>query len=197
LLYRTLARLLRFTAQRDLIAAGVAAWATVVLAAAAAALELAISGTSPLKVALPAMVGVHMLIGLGEALITVGVLVFVREVRPDLYGPRATLAAQGSAWIAAGLVLALLVAFASPLASAHPDGLERVAEDKGFLEQAQDAAFEIMPDYTISFIENEAATTIASGVVGVLVVAGVSFLAARGAARSKGAPSTRGMRRDP
>jgi cobalt/nickel transport system permease protein len=61
-----------------------AAWLSVVLASLVAAAELALSGTSPWAVALPAMGLVHMLIGIGEGLITVGVLAFLRAARPDL-----------------------------------------------------------------------------------------------------------------
>jgi cobalt/nickel transport system permease protein len=62
----------------------VAAWLSIVLAAGACAVELALSGTVPLKVALPAMAGVHAIIGVGEGLITVLVLKFIMRVRPDL-----------------------------------------------------------------------------------------------------------------
>jgi len=65
-------------------ATAVAAWLSVIVAASACAVELAISGTSPLKVALPAMAGVHAFIGIGEAVITVFVISFVLKVRPDL-----------------------------------------------------------------------------------------------------------------
>ena len=61
-----------------------AAWLSVVLASLVAALELAISGASPWGVVLPAMLGVHALIGIGEGLITVAVLAFLRATRPDL-----------------------------------------------------------------------------------------------------------------
>jgi cobalt/nickel transport system permease protein len=61
-----------------------AAWLSVILASAVAALELAISGASPWGVVLPAMVSVHALIGVGEGLITVAVLAFLRATRPDL-----------------------------------------------------------------------------------------------------------------
>lgn len=60
------------------------AWLAVVAAAAACALELAVSGTTPLVVVLPAMVAVHAIIGLGEGLITAGALAAVRVSRPDL-----------------------------------------------------------------------------------------------------------------
>jgi len=67
-----------------IIGAAIAAWLSVVVASCACAVELAISGTSPLKIALPAMALVHMLIGVGEAIITCLVVAFVLKVRPDL-----------------------------------------------------------------------------------------------------------------
>ncbi len=67
-----------------LAATGVAAWLSVMLASGAAAVELAVSGTTPLSVTLPAMLGVHAVIGVGEALITFLVVGVVLAVRPDL-----------------------------------------------------------------------------------------------------------------
>ena len=67
-----------------LAAVAIAAWSSVVIASGVCALELAVSGTSPLKVALPAMVGVHALIGFGEAIITTVVISIVLASRPDL-----------------------------------------------------------------------------------------------------------------
>ncbi|MBM3173739.1 MAG: hypothetical protein FJZ85_08585, partial [Chloroflexi bacterium] len=63
---------------------GIAAWFSIVIAAVMAALELAISGAVPYRVALPAMAGVHALIGIAEALITVAVLSLVLATRADL-----------------------------------------------------------------------------------------------------------------
>jgi hypothetical protein len=50
--------------------------------------------------------------------------------------------------IAVGLGLAIIVALFSPWASSHPDGLEKVAEDKEFIGAAEDPSYEIIPDYT-------------------------------------------------
>jgi cobalt/nickel transport system permease protein len=179
----TVYTLLRRAGLSALIGAGVGAWLGVVSAAAATALELGVSGTASLSLALPAMLGVHVLIGLGEALITVAALAFVQQTRPDLLKQAAP--AQGARWVAAGLVIALLIAFASPLASPEPDGLERVAEDQGFIEQAQDPTYTVLPDYTVPFIQNEALTTIAAGVIGVLIVAAVGYGAARLTVKSR------------
>jgi len=64
--------------------AAVASWVSVVIASCACAIELELSGTSPLSVALPAMVFVHAFIGAGEAIITCLIIGFVVKVRPDL-----------------------------------------------------------------------------------------------------------------
>jgi cobalt/nickel transport system permease protein len=60
------------------------AWLSVVIASLVAAAELALSGASQWNVVVPAMGGVHALIGIGEGLITVAVLAFLRATRPDL-----------------------------------------------------------------------------------------------------------------
>jgi len=67
-----------------IIGAGVAAWIAVVLASAACVFELAASGTSPLGIALPAMVGIHAIIGVVEAAITIAVIKSVLKTRADL-----------------------------------------------------------------------------------------------------------------
>jgi len=61
-----------------------AGWLSIVIASLLCAVELAASGTVPLKPALAAMGGVHALIGLVEGAVTAGVLGFVAKVRPDL-----------------------------------------------------------------------------------------------------------------
>jgi hypothetical protein len=78
-------------------------------------------------------------------------------------------------WWIVGLLIALAVTLISPLASAWPDGLERVAEDKGFVENAQDAPYEVIPDYVFPGIGNEAMATILAGIVGTLVVFGLAY----------------------
>jgi len=78
-------------------------------------------------------------------------------------------------WWIVGLLIALAVALISPLASAWPDGLERVAEDKGFSEDAQDAPYEAIPDYVLPGVGNEAVATILAGIVGTLVVFGLAY----------------------
>jgi cobalt/nickel transport system permease protein len=82
--YRLVSELLKGKRLAEPVGGFVAGWASIVVAAVACAVELALSGTSPLGVALPAMAGVHALIGIGEGLITALVLGFLRATRPDL-----------------------------------------------------------------------------------------------------------------
>jgi cobalt/nickel transport system permease protein len=77
-------RVLPPTRRAFLASAGVAAWLAVVAGAAACSFELAMSGTVPLGTVLPAMLGVHVLIGVGEAVITVAAVSAVLAARPDL-----------------------------------------------------------------------------------------------------------------
>lgn len=152
-----------------------AAWASIVVAALAVALQLAFSGRSPANLAIPTMAGVHALIGIGEGLITVGALAFIRATRPDLLHASSQPSRQSHlVWIA-GLLVALVLAVASPWASAHPDGLEWAAEQLGFMETAQEAGYQIIPDYVLPGVSSEALATILAGILGVLIVFGVAL----------------------
>ena len=86
--YTALRRLLGDRTWATMVSGFAAAWLSVFVASLVAAAELAISGTSPWVVALPAMGLVHALIGIGEGLITVGVLAFLQVARPDLLALR-------------------------------------------------------------------------------------------------------------
>ncbi|MEW6287695.1 MAG: energy-coupling factor ABC transporter permease [Chloroflexota bacterium] len=156
-----------------LAVAGVAAWLSVMAGALATALQLWLSGTSSLQTVTIAMLSVHALIGIGEALITVAALSFIFRTRPDLLGEGSVSAEGGRGWIAAGVVVSLLVVLLSPLASANPDGLERVATDLGFIEAGQAAPYEIIPNYTLPFLGETPLSTILAGAIGALIVLGI------------------------
>jgi len=84
-LYRMFVGVLGGEERGRLPAAGLAAWVSVIGGAIAMALQLGASGVTPIEIALPAMVGVHALIGIGEALITVAALAFIGATRADLF----------------------------------------------------------------------------------------------------------------
>ena len=77
-------RLLPRRRELFLAGVGVVAWLAVMLGALATSAELAISGTVPLAVVLPPMLGVHALIGIGEAVVTVAAVGAVLTSRADL-----------------------------------------------------------------------------------------------------------------
>lgn len=78
-------------------------------------------------------------------------------------------------WWLIGLFVCLVVAGISPLASSSPDGLERVAENKGFIDLGQEAPFQVIADYVFPGIENEALATILAGLIGTLILFGVAY----------------------
>lgn len=172
-LYRSVVKGGRIT---KLIVAGGAAWLSVIAGALATSLQLWLSGTSNLQAVVLAMLGVHALIGVGEALITVAALSFILRTRPDLLGEGSASAGGGRGWVIAGALISLIVVLLSPFASASPDGLERVAEDLGFLGTSQAPSFEIISDYTVPFLGNTPISTIAAGLIGLIVVGIVVIL---------------------
>ncbi len=195
--YRLITRLVKGRA--GLLAGAFAGgWLSLVVTAAFAAVELALSGTSPLRFALPAMVGVHVLIGIGEGLLSAFALSFILAARPDLVTGEAAPGQRSARVVTAGLLLALALTLLAPLASPYSDGLERVAEvfaepqaverapvgfavpsEAQFFGEFRDAPFEILPDYTVPFLGESGASTILAGMIGVLVVFGVAYGVAR------------------
>jgi cobalt/nickel transport system permease protein len=162
-LTQTLHRLFGGSKQRLPLAAGIAAAISVVVAAIACSLQLAISGTAQLAVILPPMIGVHILIGVGEGLVTGGVLAYLGKARPDLL-PEEQQKFQG--WLVPVVSICLIAGVLSLAASSWPDGLERVAEDLGFIDLAEEVRVEIptlFPDY-----ENESLGMISTSIAGLL-----------------------------
>src|SRR5512133_767131 len=147
-----------------LVVAGVAAWLSVMTGALVTSCELWLSGTAHINMVVPAMLGVHALIGIGEALITVAALAFIYRTRPDLLG-ESSVAARGSrGWIIAGVLITLAVVALSPLASTDPDGLNRVAMNLGFIKTAQSASGPLA-GYTIPFLAHNSVGKIAAGII--------------------------------
>ncbi|MET8902457.1 MULTISPECIES: energy-coupling factor ABC transporter permease [unclassified Streptomyces] len=204
-LFRGLVKVLPRTRRSVTVASFVAALVSVPAAALAFTLLYWIGGTTDIaigKVA-TAMVGVHVLIGIGEAAITALTVGAVIAVRPDLvYGARglqqrlklrvngelvdapdaepapapAAARSHRRLWIT-GLVTSLVLAgFVSFYASANPDGLEKVAADKGIDEKSEEHANADSPlaDYGVEDIANARVSGGLAGVigVGVTVVAG-------------------------
>ena len=147
-----------------------AAWASIFIASLACGLQLSLSGTLPANIAIPAMGLIHALIGVGEGLITVGALNFIRASRKDLLTREGEPIPLHKGLVFGGLSTAALLVFLSPLASKHPDGLEWVAEQNGFLAAATESFYRILPDYSIPGMNNPTISTVAAGLIGIVVV---------------------------
>lgn len=218
--FRGLVKVLPKTRRSITAASFVASVVSVPAAALAFTLLFWIGGTTDVSIGkvATAMVGVHLLIGIGEAAITALTIGAVIAVRPDLvYGARdlrqplklrvggelvdapaagagqpvAARTSRRTLWIS-GLVTSLVLAgFVSFYASASPDGLEKVAEDKGFAGSAEEHANADSPlaDYGIKDIDNARLSGGLAGVIGVgaTVVAGTGIFWAVRRRRTDGA----------
>jgi cobalt/nickel transport system permease protein len=166
------------------LAAAFAAWCSTVAAAISCAGQLAFSGTVAWSVAFPAMANVHMLIGIGEGLITALVVVAIARVRPELVdeGARPVTTERYGEVVAFGLLIAAgLALFVAPFASPWPDGLEQVAATLGFVHKAVGQPLVNYPlfDYHVPGIQSAAWATALAGVIGTVVVFVLSLLLAR------------------
>lgn len=202
--FRGLVKILPRSRRSITAASFLAALLSVPAAALVFTLLYSLGGTTDVslgKVA-TAMIGVHVLIGIGEAAITALTVGAVIAVRPDLvHGARGLeqrlklrvngelvdaprplepVAALGTSrrrlWIT-GLVTSLLLAgFVSFYASSNPDGLEKVAADQGIDQQAKEHASADSPlaDYGVRDVDDARLSGGLAGVigVGVTVVAG-------------------------
>ncbi|MFF5161058.1 energy-coupling factor ABC transporter permease [Streptomyces sp. NPDC000348] len=202
-LFRGLVKLLPRTRRSVTAASFVAALVSVPASAVVFTLLYAVGGTADVALdkVVTAMVGVHVLIGIGEAVITALTVGAVIAVRPDLvHGARgltqklklrvngelvdapepapvpAAARSPRKVWIT-GLVTSLVLAgFVSFYASADPDGLEKVATDHGIDEKAEEhaAAGSPLADYGVEDVDDARLSGGLAGVigVGVTVVAG-------------------------
>jgi cobalt/nickel transport system permease protein len=162
-----------------LAVAGVAAWLSVMVAALSTALQLGLSGTSPLEIVVPAMLAVHVFFGLIESVITVAALAFLFATRPELVDSAATAEQGGPGWILAGVATSFALVLLAPLASSDPDGLEAVAERFGFADQSLSPYYELLPDYQVPALDDPVLSTIMAGLVGLVIVAALALLVAR------------------
>lgn len=144
------------------LAAMLAGWASIMLAALACSVELAINGVLPFNTVAPAMLGVHSVIGIGEALITCAALaLFTRPAVTNLPASRS---------FAAPALAALLIALClSPFASTLPDGLEAVMAHYQVLHEAAPLFVTPLADYQVAGVASEALSTVLSGVIGVII----------------------------
>lgn len=135
-LFRALTAVLPRSRRSFIVATAITAWASVVAASAVASLYITVggfAGAGQARLVFPVMLGVHALIGIGEAFITTAVVAAVLRTRPDLVAnadrlePAQRRSRSGSTrtFVVVGLLTALLAGMGvSAFASSAPDGLE-------------------------------------------------------------------------
>jgi cobalt/nickel transport system permease protein len=159
------------------------AWCSTVVASVICAGELAMSGSAAWDVVLPAMVWIHMIIGVGEALITTLIVAVVAKLRPELFleGNRSTLQGGYRDLLCYGFLASLgLAIFVAPFACPWPDGLEKIAERMG-IDHLAGAALVGSPlaDYAAPHVSSAVISTGLAGCVGTVVAFGLAWLLAR------------------
>jgi cobalt/nickel transport system permease protein len=182
--FRLTRRLLPASRAGIAFSAAIAGYAAVVLAAVAFSIEWLFGATFPVPfdTVFGAMVGVHALIGIGEAVITGAAVYAVLASRPDLvagadgYEPasRRVPTTRGFA-IAAVLVTLVVAGVVSQFAGSAPDGLQKVAEDQGFAAAEQPHAFDssVFAGYATEGVSNENVSLAVAGITGSLLTLAV------------------------
>lgn len=167
-------------------ATGLAAGLSVVLSAAAFSLEWLFGATAPVPfdTVFAAMVGIHLLIGVGEAVISALTLGAVMSTRPDLvYGAQDVTGdalhtkdrIPLRAFLIGGLLATTIVATViSQFAVDNPDGLESVANQTG-IEGRAGYLSSIFADYATAGVANEGLSLAIAGLVGVAITLVVGF----------------------
>ena len=146
---------------------------SVVFSSIAFTIQYAIGGTIsiPVGTVLIAMVSTHLIIGLGEGIITALIITLLMRVRPDLVYAydRSDENTTKVSFYGLFIILILLLSLVTPFASSSPDGLESVAEEFGFTQT--DGIVLLLDDYGINAINNNFLSTVLSALLGVTVVA--------------------------
>ncbi|MDP8266541.1 MAG: energy-coupling factor ABC transporter permease [Candidatus Aceula meridiana] len=155
------------------VSLGIASLLSVLSAAFVCSLEVGISGTVAFSKVLPAMLSVHALIGLGEAVLTV-VVVSALSFYAALWKEKERQFAFGA------FALAGLAAMLSPFASSFPDGLEWVAQKLSFMEFGGFEISSMFPDYQAGFIANDGFSTIVAGFAGIVLVSCLTWVIGKG-----------------
>ena len=81
-------------------------------------------------------------------------------------------------FVIVGLVISwVLAVFLSPFASQLPDGLEKVADNLGFIHKGRETQLIRGPvaDYTMSGVASETISTSLAGIAGVIITFTVTF----------------------
>ena len=175
----------RPTRGRILLGALAASILALQLGAFGAVLETLFSGVAalPFSTFVLLMQPIHLAIGIVEGLVTAAVVSFVWQAHPEILAlapaaPTARVHSHKPLWLGLALFAVVTGGILSWFASTHPDGLEWVAKQQGFLTTAQSTPYRLIPNYVLPGISNASLATILAGILGTLLVFGVAFAVA-------------------
>jgi len=173
------------------IATAIGAYISIILAAFICAIELGVSGAVPYGIAIPAMVYWHLLIGIGEAIISSLIIFYIYRVKPDLITTEPIMMNKviliniskykrpitSILAVTGVLILMIAVGFTIGILSGAPDGLERVLIDHNTEEWLDNLASPWIP--LLSFITNDYGAAIIGIVISILIISSTFYLIIR------------------
>lgn len=186
--------------RRGIIAGAViAAWTSVVAASSLFCLQFALShpaGEFNLPRLFAVMTSFHSLIGIGEALITGGVISYLLAVRPDLIAEpgtaRGPVAGLGRVVVLGGVAALAIAAFAAPFASTAEDGLENTAAKMEFSDLATQPRSLLLSEYAVPLGNLEMSSGLwqkvsvsLAGLLGTSAILGMTYVLGRGSGSAR------------
>ncbi|MFX1375696.1 MAG: energy-coupling factor ABC transporter permease [Promethearchaeota archaeon] len=173
------------------IATAIGAYISIILAAFMCGIELGLSGAIPFEIAIPAMVYWHLLIGIGEAVISALIIFYIYKAKPDIITTESIMMKRVitinitkykrpliSIFAVTGvLMLMIAVGFTIGILSGDPDGLERVLIDQNGESWLESLASPWIP--LLSWITNEYGAAILGIILTILVISSIFYLTIR------------------
>jgi cobalt/nickel transport system permease protein len=173
------------------IGTALGAYISIILAAFICSIELSISGAVPIEVAIPAMVYWHLLIGLGEAVISALIIFYIYRVKPDIVITESIMMNKViklniskykrplTSILAVTMILIAMIAvgFTIGILSGNPDGLERVLIDQNGESWLENLISPWKP--LLSWITNDYGAAILGIVITVLIMISIFYFIIR------------------
>ncbi|MFX1502683.1 MAG: energy-coupling factor ABC transporter permease, partial [Promethearchaeota archaeon] len=167
---------------------GIGSYISLVLASFMCAIELGLSGAVPIAISIPAMVYWHLLIGIGEAIISALIIFYIYKVKPDLITTESIMVNKlisvniskykrpiiSILTIIGTLILSISVGFTIGFLSNAPDGLERVLIDQNGEEWVKNLMSPWVP--LLSWISNDYVAAIIGIILSIVIMISVFYL---------------------
>ncbi|UCC18410.1 MAG: energy-coupling factor ABC transporter permease [Promethearchaeota archaeon] len=170
------------------IATAIGSYIAIILASFICGIELGFAGAIPFEIAIPAMVYWHLLIGIGEAIISALIIFYIYKVKPDFITTESIMINKvislnisrykkpiiSVLMVIGTLMLMIAVGFTIGILSNAPDGLERVLIDQNGESWLESLVSPFVPLF--NWITNDYGAAIIGITLSVIVMASVFYL---------------------